>query len=254
MATLMQQLAERPHDDSECSICFCEIDEIACQLVCGHRFCRACLAQYLSLTISEAPLLYHKRSFYRRDDIALSVCQRELVGVPCPQFACRGVIEAGKIRALAPEGVYAQFDLFALEQQLTRMLVKSELRLCPLSCGNYVQDECLCVNPECRIKQREMRERERKRLQKLQFQNDERLEKWALANPDLVRLCPLCKTQIEKNGGCDHMFCSTCKQPFLWSKALPFSTKGHWLQKAREDYLLKKDKLEKLLGVPIQDA
>jgi uncharacterized paraquat-inducible protein A len=38
-------------------------------------------------------------------------------------------------------------------------------------------------------------------------------------NPQSVRRCPKCDTQIEKNGGCDHMHCSRCHSDFLWSRA-----------------------------------
>lgn len=38
-------------------------------------------------------------------------------------------------------------------------------------------------------------------------------------NPSLCRLCPHCYAIVEKNGGCNHMFCIRCQQPFLWSRA-----------------------------------
>jgi hypothetical protein len=36
-----------------------------------------------------------------------------------------------------------------------------------------------------------------------------------------TRLCPnrLCQVPIEKNEGCDHMFCSRCQRAFNWSQA-----------------------------------
>ena len=34
--------------------------------------------------------------------------------------------------------------------------------------------------------------------------------------------CPKCKVPIEKDGGCDHMYCTRCKENWCWSTA-----KGH---------------------------
>jgi hypothetical protein len=28
--------------------------------------------------------------------------------------------------------------------------------------------------------------------------------------------CPKCQTSIEKNGGCNHMWCKQCKHEFCW--------------------------------------
>ena len=44
--------------------------------------------------------------------------------------------------------------------------------------------------------------------------------------------CPKCHIHIEKNGGCSHMFCTHCRQHFIWGRTgakrmnnvLPFST------------------------------
>ena len=38
-----------------------------------------------------------------------------------------------------------------------------------------------------------------------------------VALSDSIRLCPLCYTPIEKNGGCHHMHCSMCNGDFCWN-------------------------------------
>merc|ERR1719273_944075 len=42
---------------------------------------------------------------------------------------------------------------------------------------------------------------------------------WILAN---TKKCPKCQTQIEKNQGCNHMSCRSCKHEFCWL------CKGDW--------------------------
>ena len=39
---------------------------------------------------------------------------------------------------------------------------------------------------------------------------------WAAANKDNVSFCPMCKTKIEKNAGCNHMTCQFCGYEFCW--------------------------------------
>jgi len=66
--------------------------------------------------------------------------------------------------------------------------------------------------------------------QLLQFKRDRinhvAFGKWA--NSVNVRLCPVCYTQIEKNGGCDHMKCQSCHKDFLWSKSVQFTARKNW--------------------------
>ena len=39
---------------------------------------------------------------------------------------------------------------------------------------------------------------------------------WAEENKDNVSFCPMCRTRIEKNKGCNHMTCGFCKYEFCW--------------------------------------
>ena len=43
------------------------------------------------------------------------------------------------------------------------------------------------------------------------------LGKWVEENKDNVSFCPLCRTRIEKNKGCNHMTCGFCKYEFCWA-------------------------------------
>ena len=40
---------------------------------------------------------------------------------------------------------------------------------------------------------------------------------WAEKNKANVSFCPVCRTRIEKNRGCNHMTCGYCKYEFCWA-------------------------------------
>lgn len=44
---------------------------------------------------------------------------------------------------------------------------------------------------------------------------EEKLEGWAKEKGG-VKFCPVCKTKIEKNEGCNHMTCIVCSYEFCW--------------------------------------
>jgi ariadne-1 len=223
--------------ENECSICYCEFDTLVATLDCGHRFCVACVASYLRVQISGAPRLHHKVSVVSRDGIAVVVDLIEIIGVKCPHFSCRKIIDDKKIKKLVDEITWDKFDRFALDETLTELQVNGELHPCPLKCGYFTQEDCLCVNPDCRKKQLRLRLLDEKRRAREEA-NDKLYKDWAVKNPELVKLCPTCYVQIEKNGGCDHMYCSRCKQSFLWSKALPFKSSHNPMYQKKHDKVM----------------
>jgi len=229
---------------NECSICLCEFDDVVAKLDCGHRFCVNCVGSYLRVQISQAPRLHHKMSIVTREDVALVVNVVELVGLKCPHVSCRQIIDEDKIKAFVDEFTYSKFDRFALDEMLTFMQSKGELNPCPLNCGYFTQEDCLCVNPDCRKRQLLLRKLEEERRKRKEASGQTKFDQWAKDNPDLVRLCPLCNVRIEKNGGCDHMYCSSCKQAFLWSKALPYRPATQSLDERK--HLVSMKKLERL--------
>jgi len=42
------------------------------------------------------------------------------------------------------------------------------------------------------------------------------LEDWIMKDPSNRKICPKCKTPIEKIDGCNHMTCSGCKSHMCW--------------------------------------
>merc|ERR1711879_481242 len=39
---------------------------------------------------------------------------------------------------------------------------------------------------------------------------------------DGIKRCPKCRVAIEKNGGCNHMTCKSCKHEFFWDTLAPY--------------------------------
>jgi hypothetical protein len=93
----------------------------------------------------------------------------------------------------------------------------ASLRKCPHKCGGWIQQDCLCTSKEC--VERVMKKREAVEAHIL-------IGRWAKTIG--AKCCPHCFVPIEKNMGCDHMYCVKCKHPFLWSQAPAFGTMGHW--------------------------
>jgi len=213
-------------DENQCSICFCEFDDVVVELDCAHRFCASCVTQYLSIKINEHTALHHRVAKISRDeDDAVVVDVFNVVGVKCPHYRCLDVINDEKIHKLVDPSTWEKFDTFALDETLEKMQSTGDLQPCPLNCGYFTQDDCLCVNPDCRKRLLAMRVRDEVRRKREEDRSNGRLNFLMAKQPDLFRLCPTCHAQIEKNGGCDHMYCTRCNQNFLWSKALPLKIK-----------------------------
>ena len=55
------------------------------------------------------------------------------------------------------------------------------------------------------------------------------LQGWAEENKDNVSFCPMCRTKIEKNKGCNHMTCYFCNFEFCWAcGGSASSSEGHF--------------------------
>lgn len=106
------------------------------------------------------------------------------------------------------------FDDHALHVTLSTM---HYLRKCPLRCGGYLQNNCLCTSADCVAMQLK---------KQALLQAHISLGTWASSAG--AKCCPTCYSPIEKNMGCDHMYCISCKTRFNWSQAPQFGTGDHW--------------------------
>jgi len=219
-------------DNNQCTICLEE--EQLVDLGCGHRFCRDCLEQYLKLEIQQRNVR-HQRTSVTHVDNALEVEVNTVFGVVCPHVFCDHVIEDIE-SLLTQKEDYQKFDTRCLDEAILEMRIKGELRSCPLGCGYFVQEDCLCVNPDCRKKQLKMRTWEQKRLK---MEEERRLRQQKLIQDLLAakkkKCCPKCFVEIVKNGGCNHMYCVVCRTHFNWAEAPAYGMGLEWYtqQKAK---------------------
>jgi E3 ubiquitin-protein ligase RNF14 len=221
---------------------------------CGHVSCKDCLGRLCSLRIKEG----------------------SVSALRCPESGCTTQIPPHVVSELVDKAQLERYETLTLQNALNAM---SDVVYCPINtCSAPVlmeSDEdfgvcpscnfcfCVfckkashgltpCVNPEevKKIKKMTLDEREQKFIA-LRAEKEARRHAFMTYSTirSTTRLCPNCKVAIEKNGGCDHMFCSNCQKPFLWSMALMPGTKLNKLTE-RE----KRPKEDKALGRQIEKS
>ena len=52
---------------------------------------------------------------------------------------------------------------------------------------------------------------------------------WADKKKDNVSFCPMCRTRIENNSGCNYMTCGLCEYEFCWACGASASSADHHL-------------------------
>jgi len=203
IATVKLQYAATTQNDVECSVCY-ELfaDKPSLELRCGHKFCCACLTSYAEFHVAENfPLHFNvsDASVERDGDgFSILVVQRaDYNGVPCPNRACGRIVRDEVLKEFLPLASFQRFEK-VLAAQLERL--------------------------------RDMR------FKDLALRLDNAFFHWSTGNSSLVRLCPHCFVQIEKNGGCHNMDCTTCGRHFVWEEAIAVNcvVKKHWLSAVKE--------------------
>lgn len=215
-----------------CSVCLERYEDCDGKVLleCGHAFCADCLRSYLAMTVKETVEFKQTVSKLIPNKTAPKLVVETRFGVPCPSFKCCGVVCADTIHELADADTFSRFDRFCLRQTLDDLKKGGAIKLCEFCKNGYIQADCLCSDLDCRERTIAFRKtEERLRFRRWQRENSNShhmLGVWmAKAN---VKCCPKCSKPIEKNLGCDHMYCSQCKTSFLWSQAPRFGTGDHW--------------------------
>lgn len=185
-----------------CGICFSEYlgSEMHQLPVCEHFFCTGCMTEFVTTHINEASV----RS------------------MACPEPSCKEEIPAISVQKLVNKDLYDRYDRLMLVRALNSM---NDLAYCPqkncaiaiavpkgvknATCPGCHYQFCLnCFGAFHGLTMcpRYLTEDEKDSLSK----------KCIL---DIGKHCPNCQMIIEKNGGCDHMYCTNCNTHFNWSAA-----------------------------------
>mmetsp|Transcript_5513 Transcript_5513/g.12036 ORF Transcript_5513/g.12036 Transcript_5513/m.12036 type:complete len:480 (+) Transcript_5513:375-1814(+) len=193
-----------------CEICMdddgFDPEEMIC-MPCGHEFCETCWYGYVHNALDKGPL-----------------CVRET----CPQAGCNELITEEEVTRAAPD-LLPKFESYQL-----RSFVETYgmTRWCPgpgceqvavaAGSGGVFADAggvascdkcftCFCLKcgeePHAPIACKDLSRWNEK------CRNESETANWILAN---TKPCPKCSSRIEKNQGCNHMTCSSCRYEFCW--------------------------------------
>lgn len=198
--------AKRKH----CEICLDEDgfdpDEMI-GMPCGHEFCESCWYGYVSNALEKGPL-----------------CVRET----CPQAGCHELITEDEVSRSAPD-LLPKFENYQLRSfvetyGMTRWCPGpgcEQVALAPGFGGVFADaggvakcnecETCFCLKcgeePHAPVTCKDLAMWQEK------CRNESETANWILAN---TKPCPKCSSRIEKNQGCNHMTCSSCKYEFCW--------------------------------------
>jgi len=199
-----------------CSICFDQEQDLTdgtslLILGCSHRICSVCFSDYVRHHLNHTNVVFHTRGSIHRDtDYSLTLKINELIGVPCPCNNCNHVISNEEIQKYTDIITFRKFSQFAFDNYVS--IIRPTLPPCK-RCGYILQEDCLCVNADCR------------KLELKQRALEQHAKQFVLPG---VKCCPKCFFEIEKNGGCDHMICIKCNSNFLWSEAPIYGKNANW--------------------------
>lgn len=194
----------------QCEICMdedgFEPDEMI-SMPCGHEFCDMCWYGYVANALGKGP-----------------ECTRET----CPQVGCHEVITEDEVCRAAPD-LLPKFESYQLRSfvetyGMTRWCPGpgcEQVALARGSGGVFADaggvakcnqcETCFCLKcgeePHAPIGCKDLAMWQEK------CKNESETANWILAN---TKPCPKCGTRIEKNQGCNHIVCRSCKYEMCW--------------------------------------
>eukprot|EP01083_Nonionella_stella_P036437 99427_1 len=191
----------------QCLICFDEkpLDHFMVS-ECGHnQYCNACLTEHYRVKTQDGDVLK----------------------VKCIDPRCgREVTEEEILKFITDEALKEKFHKFKRDKLL---MLDENARFCPtVDCDGYmigsrISPKLVC--PECstticfncsRLWHGYFTKCTSAQVAAPVDENDEKFHQWELNKRDNVKKCPKCKMRIEKDAGCNHMTCVSCKYEFCW--------------------------------------
>ncbi|KAK7172175.1 hypothetical protein R3I93_004472 [Phoxinus phoxinus] len=194
-----------------CGICFSENLGSRSLLFkeCQHVSCKACVKEYFKIQIRDG----------------------KVQCLTCTEPECMSLASPAQVKLLVGEDEFARYDRLLLQSSLNRM---EDVVYCPrMSCCMAVviePDANMGICPSCRFvfctlckrtyhglslcKEVQM-EKDLQEKQLIQsYKDDEALsEDWVMLNS---KPCPSCRSNIQKDLGCNKMTCVSCQQYFCW--------------------------------------
>ena len=192
-----------------CGICLCDIDDttdlyrLAC---CGHSYDKSCVIQQLKS--AEFPL-------------------------KCATEDCEELLTLKDLQNLLSETERKKLAISALDEYVKKN--REIVKYCPTAdCGMVYRVSaegrrftcCACLAEICTSCQMQWHDGLTCAMLKSEKQVEGRLQDWMMKDPSNRKICPICKTPIEKIDGCNHMTCSGCKSHMCWLCLKVFPTGG----------------------------
>lgn len=206
-----------PTGEVTCEICYCDYEgDESVASPCGHFFCTGCYKAYLVSKVADGP---------------------EVVFTTCPMNQCPCLVPPQLYwKVIAEQETLDKYQRFMLHSFVDR---NKSMRWCPGRNCNYIfkapvgtlNVKCEGRSGACGIAfcfkcgEEAHQPSSCHELQTWQekCQNDSETANWILAN---TKRCPKCNTRIEKNQGCNHMTCRSCKHDFCWICMGPWKDHG----------------------------
>ncbi|CAN5142705.1 hypothetical protein BH09DEP1_BH09DEP1_3350 [soil metagenome] len=174
-------------------------------LGCGHEFCRECLGFMLNTSLKDKSTQAFK----------------------CPIPKCNHLLENDLHKITHDHAKIAELSEIQLKEYLTK---EQNTKNCPTTnCGfsfiNERADQFTMQCPDCKkeycgkcLHKHESTTSCQQAEQNRAIANDTNAQERANAQwlAENTRTCPQCKTNIQKNGGCNHMTCKKCRHEFCW--------------------------------------
>ncbi|CCF55789.1 hypothetical protein KAFR_0A03540 [Kazachstania africana CBS 2517] len=194
-------------EDFECGIC-CEVKSVEVfSLECGHEYCIECYRRYIQGRLHSGNIItcmgcsvalknedideimgYESSNKLMYSSIKSFVSKHHRNYKWCPYTDCKCIIHLDDTSSLS-EYSRLHYSPFVKCNALHRFC---------FSCGFEIHAPADCDITNAWIK------KARKESENLN---------WVLSN---TKECPKCSVNIEKDGGCNHMVCSSCKYEFCW--------------------------------------
>ncbi|OMJ80419.1 hypothetical protein SteCoe_19322 [Stentor coeruleus] len=187
------------HSEGACPICQENKDLLT--LVCTHQFCKSCIETYITLKIKEA-------------DVRV---------ITCPQ--CVNVLSSSEISTLVLPNIYKKYVHF---KSIKDLEVDRYVKWCPIpGCDGYDVASNDNFNLICKVCNHKYCYHCSQPLHKgkCKIKEDKTFIKWAAR--ENIRICPKCKSYVQKGGGCPHMKCTKCLYEWCWICGKEFYSINH---------------------------